>query len=194
MSLDIPEKVIAAIVRPARYGATTGRADTPMERDYIQRCSHFHWHSGTQILFTHDTGHHTGGWFKNPDFERCRHLSLSFRVPWPGRDPEELGSIHRIGLLARQFGVDFAPRPYDPAQAEAWVKAILGESRKYAWMEGPFTPLGKELGVRHFRMFCTRAWEPILPRGEVYSREFTEKGWQSYSDLGAPQPSHVNAD
>jgi hypothetical protein len=37
--------------------------------------------------------------------------------------------------------------------------------------------------VRHWRVFCDIIWQAIMPRGEVYSRELTERGWQSWSDL-----------
>lgn len=30
------------------------------------------------VVFTKDTGYHTSGWWKNPDYERCWHLSISF--------------------------------------------------------------------------------------------------------------------
>lgn len=191
---DMPESVIATILQRARSGVTTGRVQHPVEVAYVRRCSHFHWQSGTVIMFTRDTGHHSGGWFKSPDYERCRHLSLSFRVPYPGRDPTELGLVHNLGVLMRATGSYVPLRPFDAASAAAWVKLILGEDRRFAWEEGPFTPEGKELGVRHYRVFCDRNWEPILPRGEVYSRELTEKGWKSFSDVGASQPSHVSAE
>lgn len=38
-------------------------------------------------------------------------------------------------------------------------------------------------GVYHYRLFCDEAWKPIMPRGEVYSTQFTERGWKSFSDL-----------
>ena len=194
MSLDIPDSVIGAILRTANYGATTGRMNTPLEQDYVALCSHFHWQTGTTVLYTRDTGHHTGGWFKNPDFERCKHLSIAFRDPWPHRPADELATIGRVAMLAQQMGVVFNSRPFDPAMAEAWVKAILRDDRKLAWTESPFTRAGKAIGVRHYRVFCDRAWAPIKPRGEVYNRELTERGWNSYSDIGALMPSHVNAD
>jgi hypothetical protein len=37
-------------------------------------------------------------------------------------------------------------------------------------------------------VFCDERWQPILPRGEVYSREFTEKGWKSFSEMNGGKP------
>ena len=30
---------------------------------------------------------------------------------------------------------------------------------------------------------CDEAWKPIMPRGEVYSTQFTERGWKSFSEI-----------
>jgi len=54
----------------------------------------------------------------------------------------------------------------------------------------PYSSGGKANEVWHYRVFTNPAGEPILPRGEVYSREFTEKGWLSFSDL---QNRHLTA-
>jgi hypothetical protein len=32
-------------------------------------------------------------------------------------------------------------------------------------------------------LFCDAQWQPILPRKEVYTREFTEAGWRSASQV-----------
>lgn len=47
---------------------------------------------GLMTILTRDIGYHSSGWWKNPDFERCLHLSISFfhpihRVPTPA-DPD----------------------------------------------------------------------------------------------------------
>lgn len=69
-----------------------------------------------------------------------------------------------------------------------WISALLhaffGDAVRYAWFESPKTPEGRRSEVRHWRVFCDQAWQPILPRGEVYSRELTERGWKSASELG----------
>lgn len=125
---------------------------------YFQHARQFHQETGTLLLFTRDVGHHTGGWFKNPDYEQCYHLSLSF---W---GPQTL-----------------KPRSFDHPLAAAWVQAFYGAYTHLVWEEGPQFNLEPE--VRHYRVFCDAHWQPILPRGEVYSKEFTEKGWKSFSEL-----------
>lgn len=192
--IEIPEDVIITIRRMARFGQTTGRDQLPHERHYIDRCSHFHWHTGTVLLFTRDVGHHTSGWMKNPEFERCMHLSLSFRVPTPERTPDSLASIRTLGTILRSQGQWISNVPFDDAMARAWVKAILGEDRKLAWEEGPFSGEGKTLGVRHWRVFCDKGWNPIMPHGEVYSRDMTEKGWKSWSEQQGDQPNWISAE
>jgi hypothetical protein len=116
-----------------------------------------------RLIFTRDTGHHTSGWFKNPDYERCLHLSIS------------------PAALAPQTTCDRDP----PTDIEKiLVPAVFGHGARFAWRESPKTPLGKAHRVQHWRVFCDHTWQPILPRKEVYSREFTEKGWRSASELG----------
>lgn len=34
-----------------------------------------------------------------------------------------------------------------------------------------------------FKVKKKPAWQPLKPRGEVYTRKFTEAGWKSYSEL-----------
>jgi len=179
----IPESVIATARLRSRGGICTGRDWRADERGYLNRCTHFHWATGTVVMFTRDTGHHSSGWMKNPDYERCWHLSLSFREPRPERDPEELANAHRIALLMRHVGAHFEPVPFDHRVARAWVEAFYGDDRRYCWEEGPFSGEGKALGVRHYRLFCDPTWKPILPRREVYTRDFTEKGWRSWSEV-----------
>jgi hypothetical protein len=128
------------------------------------------------VIFTRDAGHHTGGWLKNPDYERCYHLSLSFRGSDghplnPARRLERAPQMHR---LARQICV-----------------AFYGPDTRYLWAEPPFSEEGKRLQVWHYRVFCDPAWRPIVPRREVYSRELTEKGWKSFSDLYGRKPQTV---
>jgi hypothetical protein len=192
--IEISESVIALIRRRAQSGVTEGRIANTSEKLYVRRCSHFHWRTGTIIMFTRDRGHHTGGWFKNPDYEACRHLSVSFREPYPERDPDALGDLHAIGALMRTMNNWRGLVPFDADLAHAWVKAIHGDDCRYLWEEGPFTAQGKELGVRHYRVFHDLNGEAIKPRGEVYSRELTARGWRSWSDQGVERPSHVDAD
>lgn len=165
--MDIPESVIAAIRRAASYGMSTGRDHLPEEAAYYRRCTHLHAHTGTLIMFTRDTGHHSSGWIKNPDYERCLHVSLSFRVPQPRFPIDRLVSV--------QFAKDWLGwlglAPFDAKLADQWVQAILGhDAAKLSWHEGAFSKDGKTLGVQHWRTFCDPGWQPIHPRGEVYGR------------------------
>lgn len=135
---------------------------TQATRHLLEYCKGFHAPTGTLLIFTRDTGHHTGGWWKNPDYERCWHLSLSFY--------DEAG----------------ASAPKDKRLTEEWLDAFFGEEKRKLWCEPPYSPEGAARGVWHYRLFCDENWRPIIPRGEVYTREFTEAGWKSYSELHAP--------
>lgn len=133
------------------------------ERDLRRFCTDGHL-TGVRIIFTRDDGMHSSGWWKNPQYARCYHLSLSFREPISGR-------------------------PRDPERGEVarWVAAIFSaEQRKLLWFEPVTTKDGRVAGVvGHWRLFCNEAWEPHLPHGEVYSKRWTPKGWKSWSDVVA---------
>lgn len=132
---------------------------------YLESCRAYHAPTGTRILFTRDTGHHTSGWWKNPDYERCLHLSLSFLDP---EDPHGTAIDHRHDL------------------ASEWIEAFYPRTSNLVWSEPPYSPEGKRADVWHYRVFYSPGWiSPILPRGEVYSKEFTEAGWLSWSDRTA---------
>lgn len=108
-----------------------------------------------QIIFSRDIGHHTSGWWKNPDYERCYHLSISFP-----------GGKNKNGL-------------------EKILDGLFGLGKRKIWIEPPYSRHGKTNEVWHYRLFCDINWQPIIPRGEVYSTEFTEAGWKSYSEVQA---------
>lgn len=131
---------------------------------YSLRCRGWHAASGVSVLLTRDTGHHSCGWWKNPDYERCIHLSLSFR------DPET-----------------FTPRERDQDVSAEWVAAVFPGMTNLVWAEPPYSDVGKQGDIWHYRVFfADHAFRiPILPRGEVYSKEFTEAGWKSWSDVEA---------
>jgi len=137
-----------------------------------QRCVRVLRRAGLVVLFTRDSWMHRSGWFKNPQFERCLHLSISFR------DPES-----------------FEPAPWDAYVAERVARAFFDDDVKLIWTESAKTDHGRKLGVVHYRVFYNEHWEKIHPQGEVYSRELTEKGWKSWSDLHGdePEPSTLHA-
>ncbi len=142
----------------ANSGIWNGRDYT----SYFGYCRGFHQSSGTLMILSRDQGHHTSGWWKNPDYERCYHLSLSFH------DPVTREKIGRDKKLTRE-----------------WIGLVFGKDQDKLWCEPPYSPEGKQDETWHYRLFCTPAWTPILPRGEVYGRELTEIGWKSYSDVQA---------
>lgn len=149
--------------RQAYCGVMDMNSREPYPREkYLDACKGMHPLTGTLALLTRDTGHHTCGWWKNPDYERCLHLSLSFTDPETGK-----------------------PREQDKDAASQWVTAVFGESSRLVWTEPPYSPEGKAKDVWHYRVFFADPLfkHPMLPRGEVYSKEFTEAGWKSWSDV-----------
>jgi hypothetical protein len=146
---------------------------TPRSSRYLDAATAFHAPSGSLLIFTRDTGHHTSGWFKNPEFERCFHFSLHFTEPFERT----------------------MPRQFDKKLAQEWCELLFEDHARKVWIESAKTAEGRTLEVLHYRLFCDERWSPIMPRGEVYSREFTEKGWQSWGDLhgDAPEPSILYA-
>ena len=115
---------------------------------------------GVTLIYTRDTGHHSSGWWKNPDYERCRHLSVSFFDP-----------------------LTMMPDGFKRDRALDWARLMFGDDVSKLWIEPPYTIDGKLRGVHHYRLFCDAGWQPIIPRGEVYSTEFTELGWKSFSEI-----------
>jgi hypothetical protein len=164
LKASVVEKMRAASWEGEYYGKPVSLAD----RLLLNYCTAVHMASGTCLIFTRDSGHHTSGWFKNPDYERCFHLSLSFREPESG------------GLL-----------PQNRVLAEEWCDLFFGDKKRWLWIEPPATRDGKHADVYHYRLFCDEHWQPIKPRGEVYSMEFTEKGWRSWSDIHSEEPEAV---
>jgi hypothetical protein len=128
--------------------------------------------AGLVVLFSRDAGMHESGWFKNHLFERCLHLSISFRDP-------------RTGEAA----------PWDDYVAQRIARAFFDDAVRWVWTEGAKSEEGRKLGIIHYRVFCDEHWNKFNPSGEVYSREMTEKGWKSWSDLhgDSPEPSTLHA-
>lgn len=129
------------------------------EGAYYESCRQYEPVTGTVLIYTRENGYHTGGWWKNPAYERCYHLSISFRDP-----------------KTRQ------PRDFDVPLAELWCREILRDMIRFTWFESPKTPEGRALDVRHWRVFCDLAWKPIVPPGEVYSRGDTPAGYRTTSE------------
>ncbi len=127
---------------------------------YFQKCQHFEPLTGTNLIFSRDEGHHSSGWWKNPDWERCFHLSICFR----GQN-----DVRKI-------------QPFDEALAKVWVLHLYGPWRRFIHRESPRSDEGKQLKVHHFRVWANRNWEPLIPQGEVYSRDKTPRGYKTTSE------------
>jgi hypothetical protein len=156
----------AELRRRALIGIFDGR-QTIASQIYIRSCRVVHDLTRTTILFTRDTGHHTSGWWKNPDYERCWHLSLS---PAPSL----------LLIPGRPQVADL-----DAKVERAWVETFFGFDAPSLWIEPPYSDVGKARHVWHYRLFCNEAWSPIVPRDEVYSKDWTPAGWLSFGDVSA---------
>lgn len=130
---------------------------------YFRMCRESDLESGTTIIFTRDVGMHDCGWFKNPDYNQCYHLSLSF-------------------YDTSRYPHGVTPRAPERGEAEGWVRLFYGDRCRYVWEESPVSERGKQIGVRHYRVMTDRNWQPIVPAGEVYTTAKTELGWKSWSD------------
>lgn len=156
----------------ARRFLYDGIADA-LSQAIINACFTFYDHSPEQtcaVLFTRDVGHHMGGWWKNPDYERCWHLSLSHRAL-----PADV-------MMAA-----------DPKLNEAIARAFFGEDAVKCWIEPAASDHGRLREVWHYRLFCDAGWQPIMPRGEVYSRENTPADWKSFSEIHGFRPEQDQA-
>lgn len=136
------------------------------ERTYhvVDRCKGWHMATGTLLIYTRDNGLHSSGLFKNPQYERSFHLSLSFRDP-----------------------ATFAPIGRDQKLSKEWVDLFFGRNARKLWVESPTYREGKASDVYHYRLMADGGWNPLLPKGEVYSKEFTAAGWKSWSDVRAAE-------
>jgi len=159
----IDSLIVQNMYRLARYDVNNGLR-TVENHKYIRRCTHYDAKSGTLMIFNRDQGPHSHGWWKNPDYERCFHLSLSFKDPVTGQHRGE-----RDAILTK-----------------VWLDLIYGSNQKYIWCEPPVGKDGKRLIVWHYRLFMQPDWKtPLLPRGEVYSKENTPPGFKSFSEVQA---------
>ena len=160
------ERIASAMKKQARRGGLYLATDAmnPGHADYVSKCRRSHVDRVNRVvhtmMFTRDVGHHTSGWWKNPDYERCFHLSLSFV------DTESL---------------ERSPQRHD--LAKLWCDLFFTDYTRLLWVEPPYSAEGKLADVYHYRLFCDPSWTPILPRGEVYTKEFTDAGWKSWSDV-----------
>lgn len=71
--------------------------------------------------------------------------------------------------------------------------AFFGADARRCWIEGPYSPEGKYRDVWHYRLFCDPAWQPISPKGEVYTKEQTPADWRSFSEIHGYKPESDQA-
>lgn len=154
---------VAAMIGPMRRAALAGTYAGKVPTPYFMSCRRVIPELGVSVCFTRDVGYHTSGWWKNPDYERCFHLSLAFYHPYSNNEP----------------------RPRDYAITDRFIRGLYGDARRMIWCEPPYSEKGKREDIWHYRLFCDEGWQPIKPRGEVYEKELTEAGWKSYSDVQA---------
>lgn len=154
------ETTRAALRAAALTGFYMGLVRDARDEAYIARCRQVDYVNGVVLLFSRDVGHHSSGWWKNPDFERCWHLSVSFF------DPKTLEPRQFVSRLAWQY-----------------ARLLFGDDAALAWVEPPYSPEGRIRGVHHYRVFADEGWQPIKPRGEFYTKDFTEAGWKSFSEI-----------
>lgn len=161
----LPSAVASEMYRRSKHCFYNGTYD----RKVLNHCTGLHAMGDvvTILIFTRDIGHHTGGMFRNPDYERCYHLSISFRDAITG---EHI--------------------PYEKKIAKMWVETFFSQDDlRKLWVESPKSEEGKRNDVWHYRLFCDEQWRGILPRKEVYSEDFTELDWKSFSEIhGEPDP------
>lgn len=102
----------------------------------------------TSVLFTFDVGYHSSGWWKNAEYERCWHLSLT----------------HPTGVLGGNES------PAD-AEVRAWAEAFFVDDATKAWIEPPASTLDPHRlpNVAHVRVFVDEHGQAIIPEGEVYA-------------------------
>jgi hypothetical protein len=152
---------VAAYLKQRAAGWSHDGKETVMAKAYLDRCTVGYIPDGIILIFTKEHGYHSGGWWKNPDYERCYHLSCSFRDPETGTQID-----------------------YDHKRVMPWIDEFFGPTKNLIWTEPPFSPQGKKAQVWHYRVFYAPGFvAPILPRGEVYSKDWTPKEWLSFSDL-----------
>ena len=160
-TITIDSLLVVDLKRHARTDTFDGQLRS-MNRFYFRNAFRSDAVSGVLIGFTRDVGMHSGGWWKNPDYERCWHLSMSFFDPWT------LASAPRNVKLTRVY-----------------LDVFFGENKKLIWTEPPATVMGQKKSTWHYRLFADEHWQPLKPRGEVYTKRFMPKNWRSFSEVQA---------
>jgi hypothetical protein len=153
---------IAGLVKDHRHAANLDTWDGSGETPYFVSCRRMNPFRGIATLMTRDVGYHTSGWWKNPDFERCYHLTVSYFDPQTQR-----------------------PMPQNHQVTAKIAKAMFFPHVKWVLVEPPYYETGQRRDVWHYRLFCDERWQPLKPSGEVYSTANTKAGWKSFSEVQA---------
>lgn len=154
----IPQNIpLVQACKMIQFAAKKGIWDGKTITQYFDSCKWLFPQYPATVIYTKEEGYHTGGWWRNPEYERCWHLSMSFKS----------GSEKKV----KQIMIDHFFHPY----------------QNYLWAEPPYSKEGIQMDVWHYRLFCDLNWSPIKPRGEVYDSNFTEVGWKSFSELNKIQ-------
>ena len=99
------EGIVSRLFNAANKGSFDGNYITP----YLESCRWYIERIDAQVVMTRDMGYHTSGWWKNPDYERCYHLSIDY----PG------------GMNLKK--------------TEWLLCALFGSNRKLMWCEPPYS-------------------------------------------------------
>lgn len=100
--------------------------------------------SFTSIIITFDVGYHNSGWWKNSQYDRCLHLSIS------------MNDGKNVSKSTEE-------------EINAWIDLVFKDTHpdamKWLWHETGF----KHKTVDHYRLFYSKITnQPILPQGQVY--------------------------
>lgn len=159
-------RIAAELHRRAKTWTYNGHATDAA----VRRITHRHglqveW-LAARVIFTRDAGMHTSGWIRNPDYERCYHLSIAPMQP------------------ARDAGAKPLVDNWHDVE-DLLVRAFFGDNARLTWRESAKSPDGIAREVAHWRLFCDPGWAPLMPRGEVYSKLNTPPDWESWSERHA---------
>ncbi len=72
--MKIDTLLVVDMKRTPEFRTFNGRAPSA----YLDMCKSLDSVAGAKLIYTRDVDMHESGWFKNPDYDRCYHPSLSF--------------------------------------------------------------------------------------------------------------------
>ena len=102
------------------------------------------------MIYTVDVGPHASGWWRNSDYNACKHLSIVAISP---------------------DGYTEVPE----SELHAWARVWFGDDVTKAWNEppasehDPYRNAAASRYTHHIRVFLNQHGEAIIPEGEVYT-------------------------